>query len=77
MTSAMRYLLAPFSSATAQNDVPLLTLSGLVIFNFQFLIAISIRAISSVVEHLLHTQGVAGSIPASRRSFYVCKRRLR
>src|SRR6516162_7789071 len=24
------------------------------------------RAISSVVEHLLHTQGVAGSIPASR-----------
>ena len=26
------------------------------------------RAISSVVEHLLHTQGVAGSIPASRIS---------
>src|SRR5438034_3375518 len=25
-----------------------------------------LRAISSVVEHLLHTQGVAGSIPASR-----------
>ena len=24
------------------------------------------RAISSVVEHLLHTQGVAGSKPASR-----------
>ena len=26
----------------------------------------STGAISSVVEHLLHTQGVAGSIPASR-----------
>jgi hypothetical protein len=39
---------------------------GLVIFNSLFLIASSIRAISSVVEHLLHTQGVAGSIPASR-----------
>src|SRR5438034_340221 len=36
--------------------------------NFQFLISNSRsqRAISSVVEHLLHTQGVAGSIPASR-----------
>ena len=36
--------------------------------NFQFLISNSKsqRAISSVVEHLLHTQGVAGSIPASR-----------
>ena len=28
-------------------------------------------AISSVVEHLLHTQGVAGSIPASRTRFFV------
>jgi hypothetical protein len=38
--------------------------------NFSFLISNSTsqRAISSVVEHLLHTQGVAGSIPASRIS---------
>src|ERR1700719_2012229 len=38
--------------------------------NFSFLISNSEsqRAISSVVEHLLHTQGVAGSIPASRIS---------
>ena len=40
--------------------------TGLVISNSLFLIATFTRAISSVVEHLLHTQGVAGSIPASR-----------
>jgi hypothetical protein len=45
------------------DDVP-----GLVISNFQFLIPTSQSAISSVVEHLLHTQGVVGSIPTSRIS---------
>src|SRR6266403_1278288 len=53
------------AAATAQK-LNFADVAGLVIFNFYFLIAFSRRAISSVVEHLLHTQGVAGSIPASR-----------
>ncbi len=55
------------AAATAQK-LNFADVVGLVIFNFYFLIAVSTGAISSVVEHLLHTQGVAGSIPASRSS---------
>ena len=65
----------PDSSPRRPLRKPSLGSAGLVISNSLFLVALSIRAISSVVEHLLHTQGVAGSIPASRiflrcRMFY-------
>ena len=53
------------AAATAQKFI-FADVVGLVIFNFYLLISVSTGAISSVVEHLLHTQGVAGSIPASR-----------
>jgi hypothetical protein len=60
------------AAATAQK-LNFADVAGLVIFNFYFLIAFSRRAISSVVEHLLHTQGVAGSIPASRISLQAAR----
>jgi hypothetical protein len=60
----------PIRTSDLSPQRPLINLplrcGGLVISNSLFLIAISIRAISSVVEHLLHTQEVVGSIPTSR-----------
>src|SRR5436309_10853977 len=42
-----------------------------------FSLPLKTRAISSVVERLLHTQEVAGSIPASRMAFSLTRKQKR